>query len=161
MRLQKWRVVILRDRILRQARTNLRVILNLAIHSELAYLGQLRSVYREKRLIGKLVPSQRRREGVIVGRSNDLLQALSHSILRCGKGSACISIEENKLSPDIATLAEDMVWNSLEKKWFCINCYTFYYGTEAQMSYTEDLFKRKKEELRSFDEWFSDFVSRK
>ena len=57
MKSKKWRSITIRDPTLRRVRTGLRAILNLAIHSELERLNQLRNIYREKRLDGKLVPS--------------------------------------------------------------------------------------------------------
>ena len=161
MKSQKWKVIVIKSPTLRRIRTGLRVLLKEAIYFEFERLGRLRDIYREKRLDGKLVPSQKKREGVIIRKSNDLLQTWTKSILNCAKGSICKSIRQNELSQGVATLSEDMVWNPLQKRWMCINCYNFYYRTEAQKKYLQDLLKQKEEEERAFDEWFSSFISRK
>lgn len=102
-----------------------------------------------------LLVKQKERESQLINKSNDLLQALTTSILRCSIGASCISIKENKLSGDIVTLGEDMVWNPLQKKWICINCDNHYYKTEDQKKKLENLLKQGEEEERIFNEWFS------
>ncbi len=155
MRSQKWKVISLKNPKLRLIRTSLRVILSKSIDKEITRLGYLRDLYREKRLDGKLVPSQERRENELINKSSDLLQALTRSILNCGGDATCISFEKNKLSPDIATLGEDMVWNPVLKRWNCINCYNYKYKTKAQKEILLDIVRQGEEEQRSFDVWFS------
>jgi len=131
MRSEKWKEIIIKDSKLRRVRTILRVILRKVIISELNRLTQLDYLYTKKRINNKLTPSQNKRDSQIIKKSNDLLQALTTSILRCSIGASCISIRENKFPGDIGTLGEDMVWNPLQKNWICINCYNHYYKTEA------------------------------
>jgi len=155
MRSQKWKVITLKNPKLRLIRTSLRVILSKSINRELVRLGHLRDLYRKKRLDGKFVPSQERRENELINKSSDLLQALTRSVLHCGGDAACISFEKNKLSADIATLGEDMVWNPLLKRWNCINCYNYKYKTKAQKQILQDIIRQGEEEEKRFDIWFS------
>jgi len=155
MRSEKWKVISLKNPKIRLIRTNLRVILRKSIEHELKRLSHLRRLYREKRLDGKLVPSQERRENELINKSSDLLQALTHSVLHCGGDATCISFEKNKLSADIATLGEDMVWNPLFKRWVCINCYNYKYKNKAQKQILQDIITQGEEEERRFDIWFS------
>lgn len=155
MRSQKWKVITLKNPKLRLIRTNLRVILRKSIERELKRLSHLRDLYRKKGLDGKLVPSQERRENELINQSNDLLKTLTHSVLHCGGDATCISFEKNKLSADIATLGEDMVWNPLFKRWNCINCYNYKYKSKDQKRILQDIIRQAEEEEKKFDIWFS------
>ena len=155
MRSQNWKSITIKNPTLRLVRTSLRVVLRKAIDTELDYLGQLRDLYRDKRSSGKLVPSQGRRECDIIKKSNDLLQTMTHSILKCGEGSRCMSIKENSLSSEIATIGEDMVWNPVLKRWNCIKCYSFYYKTDSQKQSSQDILNQEEGRERAFDEWLS------
>ena len=154
MRSQKWKAIIIKDSKLRRVRTSLRIILNEAIRSELRHLNKLQYLYIEKRVAKKIIPSQSKRDVYLTKRSNELLQALTESVLNCCEGSRCKSIKENKLSPDIATLGENMVWNPLLKRWNCIKCYNFHYRTIDQKKKLENLLKQGEEES-IFNEWLS------
>jgi len=158
MRSQRWKILIIKSPILRRIRTSLRIILVNAVHDELKRLNKLRDLYRQQHQNGKIVPSQRKREGYIVQESNKLLQAWTYSLLSCGQGAACISIKENKLSPDIATLGEDMVWNLVFKRWNCIKCYNTFFRTNNQKKKLQEIHRQKEKEEKAFDEWLSNQI---
>lgn len=155
MRSEKWKALVLKTSKLRRVRTSLRLVLRKAVQDELRLLNHLRDLYRKKQLNGTLISSQAKREDFLIKEANDLLQALTTSILRCSIGASCISKKENKLSGDIVTLGEDMVWNPLQTKWICINCYNHYYKTEAKKKKLENLLKQGEKEERIFNEWLS------
>ncbi|TKJ23969.1 MAG: hypothetical protein CEE43_02055 [Promethearchaeota archaeon Loki_b32] len=155
MRSEKWKVLVLKTSKLRRVRTSLKLVLRKAVHEELKDLNHLRDLYRKKQLNGTNIPSQAKREDSLIKETNELLQALSCSTLKCHGGITCKSIEMSKLSHDIATLGEDMVWNPLLKEWICINCYNFYYKTDAQKQHLQDAIRKKKEDDKTFEKWLS------
>lgn len=126
MKTDKWKAIVIKDAQLRRIRKNLRTLLKLAIDKEVARLRELKHLYWDK---DGLTPSQRRREVSIDRAVNKFLRLKGRSMLNCSEGSLCMSRERD---PDISDLDKDMVWNPLLKKWVCVECYNFYYGTEAK-----------------------------
>ncbi|MBO1225616.1 MAG: hypothetical protein JYX80_14430 [Candidatus Scalindua sediminis] len=153
MKTKKWKPIVLKNHRVRQARTNLRVILKLAVRAEFKRLSRLKELYYTKRTSDKLTPSQWKRECMLSDMKGDLLTAFDHSPLRCYEASRCLSQESSELTLDYATLAIDMVWNPLTKSWICIDCYNYYYGTEEKKQIIRDIFEKiKQEEEKSFIE---------
>ncbi len=132
MKSDKWKAIIIKDAQLRKIRKNLRVLLKSAIDIEISRLRGLENLYRKKRISSNLTPSQWKREITLSRMSNRLDQARYRSILQCTFGSMCISPEAKRMHSGIASLNKDMVWSPLEKAWICIDCYNYYYGTEAK-----------------------------
>lgn len=155
MKTKKWKPIVLKNPRVRQTRTSLRVVLNLAVHAEFKRLSRLKELYYTKRISGTLTPSQWRRECMLSNMSNDLFTAYDHSPLRCYEASRCLSQESSELTSDYATLAKDMVWNPFTKSWICSDCYNHYYGTEEKKQIIRDIFDKVKQEEKSFSEWFS------
>lgn len=160
MKSQEWKAIILKNRKLRLVRTSLRILLREEVGAELNRLRRLKTLYTEKRLTNKLTPSQRKRESILIMKDDDLTLVWARSILRCAEGSICKSIKNSELPSAIATLAKDMVWNTLLKRWICIDCYNHYYRTEAQKRDFKKIIEQVEEEERAFDKWFSNQIKR-
>ncbi|MHA2027855.1 MAG: hypothetical protein ACW99Q_00580 [Candidatus Kariarchaeaceae archaeon] len=100
------------------------------------------SLYRMKRVNGKITPSQSKRDRTIYQAYYHLDYILQHSILHCSEELQCRSIIKSGLSHNIATLALDMVWNPIKKAWVCLNCYNYYYKTNAQKQEYINIYNR-------------------
>jgi hypothetical protein len=158
MRSQEWKLVNIKSPILRRVRTSLRIVLKETVQAELRRLNRLQRIYIQKRVNQKITPSQKRRKAYLTKQSNKLLQAETNSILNCGNGATCVSIKDNQLSPDIATLGEDMVWNPILRKWFCVNCYNLFFKTEAQKVSLRKMLESREKKEEAFDKWFSEQI---
>ena len=129
MRTKKWKVIRVKGSRLRQLRTSLRTILELAINDKLERLGQLWNLY-----IGRfpnLVPSQSKREVSLITIKRQISDTYSNSLLRCSSAIGCISRKtrrEQGLTFNI--LGEDMGWVPSVGRWVCAECHDFYYGSE-------------------------------
>ncbi len=123
MKSKKWKIIQLKDPKLIKIRTNLRKLLKEAVRSEHLRLRKLGVLYRIKDDNKKLTPSQWKREIAITQEGDELLSAMSDSLLQCSYGTGCMTFKKNGLSKDLATLSEDMVWNPIRRRWICINCY--------------------------------------
>lgn len=142
MKTEEWRKVTLNDSRLRLIRTKSRVILMRTIQSELKRLRDLMNLYRDKRLEGKSTPSQFKRDKGLYREYYDLDYTYHHSVLLCSDVLQCRTLIMSKLSQNLATLALDMVWNPVEKFWICINCYNYYYKTDAQKQKYSEIQKK-------------------
>lgn len=130
MKSKKWRVITIRNSQLQRVRRNMRLILKLAIDKKLDRLRKLTDLYKERRLRGGMVPSQRKREIFLIKSINKLIKATHDSIIKCSFGSVCVSPEAHVFSHDISSLEKDMAWNPISKQWICIDCYNEHFGTK-------------------------------
>ncbi len=143
MKTNKWKIAHLKDLRLRIIRENLRTLLVFAIREKVKHLSHLENLYRQKRIYDKQVPSQWKRESNICDMGQQLMDAWSHSILRCSEGSSCKSSSGLRLlTSEISTLDKDMVWNPLNKHWICIDCYNFYYKSESAKRELENFLRQ-------------------
>lgn len=156
MRSKEWKIIIVKDLRLRKIRKNLRTLLRLALHTQYEKLRKLRSLHRNKRILGKQTPSQRRRQVALIKMIDNLLQADASSILGCSMGSACKAPEAKQLPHDIASLDKDMVWNPLSKNWVCIDCYKVHFGTQQQKELLQKVIKAGKAEEEEITKMLND-----
>lgn len=156
MRSMKWKVIIIKDSHLRKIRRVLRTLVKLAIHTQFEYLRKLRSLHRNRRILGKQTPSQWKREVALSRMIDDLLQVKTNSILRCSMGSACKSPEAKQLPHDVASLDKDMIWNPLSKNWVCIDCYNVHFGTQQQKELLQKVIKDRKAEEEEITKMLND-----
>jgi len=129
----KWlnvKKVILKYPHLRNLRKNLRTVLRLAIQDEIRRLSKLKRLYQEKRIQGKQVPSQRKREIQISRLSDKLMRLESKSCITCHE-VYCEShrklFGDPKVRYDKRITDLDLVWIPWRERWVCLECYEKYY----------------------------------
>ncbi|UCD02036.1 MAG: hypothetical protein JSV23_03155 [Promethearchaeota archaeon] len=118
--------VILRTPRMRRVRNNLRVILKLAVKSELNRLRHLESLYLHKKRRNGLTPSQQKRYSQVKRKRSRLYFRYIESTLQCGGSSACYSFQEAKkhgFNPQDRPTDLDLVWVPWLENWFCIKCF--------------------------------------
>lgn len=142
MKTNKWRQIKIKSLRLRIVRENLRRLLLLVIENEIDRLDRLEDIYRQKRIENKDVPSHWKRERHLYDEKERIINAWSHSILRCSEGSMCKNSELCNFYQEIETLDKDMVWNPLLKHWICIDCYNSSYRTDSAKKELEDYLKQ-------------------
>ena len=118
--------VILRTPRMRRVRNNLRILLKLAVKSELNRLSAHKHLYYNKKLMIGLTLSQKRRYYQLQKESNKLSEYYNKSTLQCGGGAACYSLDkaiEEGLDPRDRPTDLDLVWVPWLERWFCLKCF--------------------------------------
>ena len=138
MKSLKVKKIILKNPRLRTIRRNLRIVLKLAVSSELERLRHLRRIYCDKR---HLTPFQDKRETFLIKTSNALLARLSNSTCQCNLEERCIShrelVEKGLVKPSERSPDLDVVWIPWHKEWVCMKCYDSYYKNATLDEFVE------------------------
>ncbi|HEA70573.1 hypothetical protein LCGC14_0625430 [marine sediment metagenome] len=147
MNSKKIRIIKLKDPQLRRVRKNLRDIIKLAAKDEIKRLLEITSNCLKK---GKDISSEEQIKFTQYSREcNQLMSALSSSIIQCSSGAECDSLEEaikQGFNPKDRPTDLDMVWIPYYQKLFCLKCYesTFYdstYRNESEDPYADPYYK--------------------
>lgn len=137
MKTLKVKKVILKNPRLRTIRCNMRIVLKLAVYSELERLRHLKRIYYDKQ---HLTSSQDRRETYLIKTSNALSERLSNSTCQCNSGR-CIShrelVEKGLVKPSERSPDIDLVWIPWYKVWVCVKCYDSYYKNATLDEFVE------------------------
>ena len=147
MKANKWKIIALKDPKLIRIRANLRKLFAEAVNSEIDRLDKLENLYENK---DKLTPSQEKRRFALHQKGMNLLSAWRDSILSCSFGP-CETFELKKTG----TYLEDKVWNPLQKRWICINCYNKRFKTDKQKEVLRKVLEKTEREEREYHEWLS------
>ncbi len=126
MKSKEVRKVILRTSRMKRVRNNLRIVLKLAIKDELSSLAKLERLYRQKEKKDGLTLSQEKRYSYVVAKYRELSKRYNHSILRCGSGAACYSLDEaieRGFNPRDRPADLNLVWVPWLRRWFCLKCF--------------------------------------
>lgn len=91
MKSKNWRPIVLKNPQLRQIRTNLRIVLGLAVKEKTYRLLRLGMIYTEKSYALGLTRSQKRRKKSINKTFGALTSKHDKSILRCSFGVECVT----------------------------------------------------------------------
>jgi hypothetical protein len=119
----------LRDPQLRRVRKGLRDIIKLAVNQKLRELYSKQHEYFNKYLKSNdhvLKENLKWKWGNFRRQSERLDKLLSSSIIICGSGAGCASLDEaiqKGLDPQDRPTDLDMVWMPSHKKWYCTKCY--------------------------------------
>ena len=126
MKSKKVRRVILRTPRMKHVRSNLRIILKLAVKNELCRLAKVKRLYHDRLIKSHLTPSQRKRHNHIGVKYRTLYHHYLESTLQCGGGAACYSFQEAKkdrFNPQDRPTDLCLVWVPWLEKWFCVKCF--------------------------------------
>ncbi len=186
MKSKNWRPIVLKNPKLRQIRTNLRIVLNLAVEEKSDKLFRLTQIYYEKCRTQGLTRSQQRRYEQIRKTRNRLDPAYGKSILRCNWPDDCATSnpdEKPKVKIDmdaevvrlqsiidgtitrknllssiyIKILEQDMVWNPIDRDYQYWMCINCYNKFLGNPADKKDFERFVKKHERMEDRVFKEY----